>query len=180
VPPVDQDTTLGDVFTWGNLDYDDLVAMATITINASQITVGPAVSGSDCLDTPSNWGDPLDPSSPCFGRLPIIHFTGTELDIEGVGQGIILGEGRINLETNGTQFYGLIAGKDKVYMFDESEMFGAIVGANKIHLHNENGALWYSSCALARAFSGTGWSGYGVSSAGPLAIDIRPWSAYLR
>jgi len=170
-PPVQADNTI-DPFTWGSLDYDDLVNSATISLTGNwDITVSPTVSSGNCVDGNNNWGDPLDASSPCAERFPIIHVTGN-LNLHGYGQGVLLVEGRLNIEDD-AEFYGLIAGKDMVYVYDDARVFGGIVGASRIHLHEADG-VFYSSCALFRATA---------SIPGNLVLqplDTRPWSAFLR
>jgi hypothetical protein len=170
-PPVLADNTI-DPFTWGSLDYDDLVNSATITLAGDwDITVSPTVSSGNCVDGNNNWGDPLDAASPCAERFPIIHVTGN-LTLHGYGQGVLLVEGRLDIEDD-AEFYGLIAGKDKIYVYDDARAFGGIVGADRIHLHEADG-VFYSSCALFRATA---------SIPGNLVmqpLDSRPWSAFLR
>jgi len=170
-PPVLEDNTI-DPLTWSSLDYDDLVNSATITHNGdADITLSPSVSSGNCVDSDTNGGDPLDPASPCADRFPIIHVTGN-LNLYGYGQGILLVDGRLNIEAN-TEFYGLIAGKGKVYLYSGARVFGGIVGADRIHLHDTDG-VFYSSCALFRATASV------PRNLSLQPLDTRPWSAFLR
>jgi len=150
-----------------------VATLATITVTGDwDIDISPTVSSGNCVDNDENWGDPLDPSSPCAERFPIIHVTGDLTIEEGYGQGVLLVEGRLDIEDD-VEFYGLIVGKDRVYLYDDARVFGGIVGEGSIHLHEADG-VFYSSCALFRATA----SIPGNLTLQPL--DTRSWSAFLR
>jgi len=172
-PPVEEDAGM-DPFDWGDLDYWDLVAMATITLpDGSDLTnVNPIVSGSDCVDNDFNWGDPLDPSSPCASRFPIIHVPG-DLRIRdgtGYGQGILLVDGELRIEDS-FQFYGVILVRDRIRLEDDVQIFGGIVGGDRIEV--EDGAtVRNSTCAAHRAMN--------ALNRQLRPIDTRAWSASLR
>ncbi len=56
----------------------------------------------------SNWGNPENPGAACFDRFPIIHITGSAaIQSGGVGQGVLLVNGDLNLQGD-FAFYGII------------------------------------------------------------------------
>jgi hypothetical protein len=111
-PIVEEDTTIADsTFTkFGELDWAALTAMADKTFSGGTINnTFPVVSGGVCNTTVStNWGDPNDPSAPCGNYFPIIHVAGdASIQSGGVGQGILLVDGSLDLRGNFT-FHGII------------------------------------------------------------------------
>ncbi len=161
-PPLVEDPTINgtNVFEWGSLNYDDLVAMADIEIpspNAASGQIKPHVAGGECNTVPwKNWGAPEDPSSPCFDYFPIIHRPGplTLTNGKGGGQGILLVDGELTIEGD-FDFYGLVIVKGEIQMKGNVNIYGAvIVGAQ---LQSEPGDLiQYSQCAVARALAAAG------------------------
>ncbi len=159
-PPLLEDPTITptNVFEWGSLNYDDLVAMATIEIpvsSASSGQINPQLAGGVCDTAPwDNWGAPEDPSSPCFDYLPIIHRPGplTLTSGTGVGQGILLVDGELTIEGD-FHFYGLVIVKGEIQMKGDVEITGAVIAGAQ--LQSEPGDLiQYSQCAVARALAG--------------------------
>ena len=163
-PPLVEDPTLNmtDLMTFGSFTYDDLVAMADITFPEIEIDlgIGPTLLAGKC-DTGNryNWGDPLDPTSPCFDYFPIIHFT-DEVEITttgGVGQGIMLVDNELEIEnmTFPFDFYGLIIQRGpgaEGMEFEEPgiNIYGAMIAGGEVEI--EDGAAFrYSQCAVRRA-----------------------------
>ncbi len=69
-------------------------------------TPAPAVSDGACAAAPWNWGDPLDPESPCAQRFVGLARAG-DLEVRGgVGQGLLVVDG--DLVLSGVTFRGMV------------------------------------------------------------------------
>jgi hypothetical protein len=178
-PPSMVDPTINstNLFTWGNLTYDSLVARANITISSTLASVGPDIVSGVCVTTDnSNWGDPLNPTSACGSYFPIIHAT-TDINLQGgVGQGILLlDQGGQHLGAVGGTFtfYGLIISKGPQTDFHGTvNIFGGIIADHEIQLDGGQNVN-YSSCVVTRALLGAG-----VTST--RRLGMRAWNAVLR
>ena len=114
-PPVEEDPTINDAtFTqFGDLSWDDLVTMADINLSGGTIngTAPDSTAGGVCnagQAFPSNWGNPENPGAACFGWYPIIYINGNaRIQSGGVGQGILLVDGDLDLRGN-FAFYGIV------------------------------------------------------------------------
>ncbi len=172
-PPLVEDPTINNtnVFEWGTLNYDDLVALANIEIpspNAASGQIKPHVAGGECNTVPwKNWGAPEDPSSPCFDYFPIIHRPGplTLTSGKGGGQGILLVDGELTI--NGDfHFYGLVIVKGEIQMKGNVNIYGAVITGAQ--LQSEPGDLiQYSQCAMARVL--------GAAGGQPAPLRSRGW-----
>jgi hypothetical protein len=106
------DSTLSDsaLTDYGVWSFSALAAQAGVALSGTVSGVGPVLDSAtgQCDPTvPTNWGEPLDSLSPCFGYLPIIRLApGTRVD-GGRGQGILLAEGDVDLD-GGLEFYGVV------------------------------------------------------------------------
>ena len=114
-PPVQEDENIDDdTFTqFGELSWADLTSMADITLSGGSLnTMAPDSTAGGQGNTgaafPSNWGNPENPGAACFDWYPIIHVTGNaNIQSGGVGQGVLLVDGDLDLRGN-FAFYGLI------------------------------------------------------------------------
>ncbi len=159
-PIFDEDTTITteSLTTFGDLTWDDMIAIADIKINGSPSgAIGPSVSGGTCdtsIDT--NWGDPLDPLSPCFLYFPIIYINNSSQFIlnSGYGQGILMIEDDVKVN-GGFEFYGPVFIKGQLWTNGSGGHFwGGVVAANVSLDENVvlgNAVITYSSCAIERA-----------------------------
>ncbi len=163
-PAVEQDTSISSstFSNFGDLTYAELAAMADKQFLGNQTfagTIFPQVSGGQCVQSaPTNWGDPLNPASPCWGYLPIIHVAG-RLTISGAGygQGILLVDDDLNV-TGSFQFYGVAIVLGKADWESTSLLTGGImvrndVSGSKQSQVRDNAKLQYSSCAVSRALA---------------------------
>ncbi len=176
-PPTVIDGSL-DPFDFGDHDWNSLVAMATITLGGDPGSyIQPIVSGSDCVEHNLNWGDPLDLSSPCADRFPIIYSPGSlEIESGGYGQGILIVDGELRIRNSAFTFYGLIMNRGGRMRFeDNTRVYGGIVAGEELRLEDAT-QVRYSSCAAQRATNGA--VGGGTTVLEP--IDSRSWSASLR
>ena len=168
----DPSITSTNVFDWGGVDYDDLVAMASIVIPSADVPasdIQPLVVGGVCDVTSwKNWGAPLDPASPCFDHFPIIHRPGplTIGSGTGGGQGTLLVDGELTI--NGDfHFYGLIMVKGEIQLKGQAELFGAVISGGQLQMEPGD-RIQYSECVVNRVQSGG-------SSAGAAPLKSRAW-----
>ena len=171
----DATITAASLLVFGGFTYDELVAMADITITDDDMRdgIGPLVEGQNCRTTGSdaefNWGAPLDPASPCHDYFPIIHLTEDMRirDMGGSGQGILLVDNELEIEDMDDgevwKFFGIIIQKgpgSEGMEFEEPgvEIYGAIIAGGDVEI--EDGArVRYSQCAVERALEANGLVG---------------------
>ena len=165
VPAMQRDRTIRDASfsNLGGYTYAQLAAMADISYTGNRTfgsTIGPSQSGGVCnTAVTTNWGEPLNPASPCWDHLPIIHFTGS-LTITGTGrgQGILLVDG--NLVIRGDfDFYGVIVVLGRAtFRGRGATMTGGVLvrngaGGGSTSSVQNGSQIQYSSCAVERATS---------------------------
>lgn len=182
-PAYDQDSTIVDsTFTnFGDLDWAELTALAQLEgkdISAVGSNINqtlPALDGSGNCDESvlTNWGDTL-PSAPCGSYFPLIYHPGPELRIQsgGIGQGILLVDGTLDLRGNFV-FYGIIIVQGSFETQGSgNRIVGAVLASNAdVDESSFTGtsAVQYSSCAIQRAILNNA----SLSRARPLAE--RSW-----
>ncbi len=171
-PPVLVDTSLKAAwFTqFGTTSYDQLAAVATITLPGGTYSPAPSVVGGVCQNTTSNWGDGNTPTNPCGTRFPIIHLTGDATILNGQGQGIILADG--NLTFGGTfAFYGVIIVRKgfKTQAGGNPKVYGAVLAQDSnlaTTAFAGDAVVNYSACSIMRMNNATGI---------PAQIRSRSW-----
>jgi len=150
--------------TWfmqfGTTTYNELAAVASITLPGGSYSPAPAVVAGVCQNTTTNWGDGNTPANPCGKRYPIVHLTGNTSLINGQGQGIILADA--DLTFGGTfTFYGVIIvrGAFKTMAGGNPKVYGAVM-AQSSNLATTafagNAVVNYSKCALLKTKDATG------------------------
>ncbi len=156
-PLVAQDTTItaGSLMTFGDMTWDQLVAMADKVYTSSPGTIGPVVLNGVCQTSAlNNWGAPTDPTSPCFNYFPIIYFPGSLSLSGGIGQGILLVGGDLSVQGN-AEFYGPVYVKGTLTTTGSGGHFwGGVVAGNADLSTNTvlgNAVITFSSCAVQRA-----------------------------
>jgi hypothetical protein len=184
-PPIDEDPSMGaSSFTaFGGVTYASMAAMADKVYwsDAVLVDLGPAFKdgGTVCNSgRKSNWGDPLDRSSVCGDYFPIIHFKDdVHFDDHGsVGQGILLVDGRFDIDDSDFTFYGLIVVRGSCDFEHEVTVYGAVHCADDGGQIHEDAVINYSSCALADALT---YSGVLTETFGPLKrLGSRAWSEF--
>ena len=162
-PPVEEDPTIDDAtFTnFGTLTYAEIAATADKKFVGNQTfpAILPVTAGGACQrSVPTNWGDPLNPTSPCFDYLPIIHVAGNA-NILGVGfgQGILLVDGDLVL-SGSFEFYGVILVLGNVEVRDDAKVTGGLLvrngaGGGRRSRVLEDAKVRYSACAVSRALA---------------------------
>ncbi len=160
-PTMQEDTTITDAtFTkFGDLLWEDLVDLAAIRLSGGAInTIQPdSTAGGVCLTgNPTNWGNPLDIDGACADYFPIIHSTGPYLSIQsgGMGQGILLVDGDLDLRGNFT-FHGIVIVQGNFETQGTgNRIYGAVMASNA-DLDSQalvgGSQVTYSACAVTRA-----------------------------
>jgi hypothetical protein len=153
----DPTITAESLMRFGDLDWDDMVALAEKVYVSDPGSPAPVTAGAICdTSVKNNWGDPTNPASPCFNYFPIIHLSGlgTQLMTGGYGQGILLVEGDLKV-TGGFEFYGPVFVKGTLTtMGSGGHFWGGVVAANVDLTLNTilgDAVINYSSCAVERA-----------------------------
>lgn len=169
-PPVDQDTTIADedFFDFGPLDYDELAAKATksVDITGANKYVYPASdtlsSGACNTGLGTNWGAPEDSTSACHLYFPVVHAKSTDgsgkltLESNRSGQGILLVDGDLHL-AGGFEWYGIVIVKGELTTSSGgAEVHGTTMVYTGGEITNTSGwegspTIQYSSCAVERA-----------------------------
>jgi hypothetical protein len=166
-PQVVQDPTINDstFFKYGDLDWNELVAMATKVYPAGDVgplnQLAPVGSTTTCTTSATeNWGDPHRGAATrgCWNYFPIIYVNGNLKMTGGYGQGILLVTGDVEV-AGGTEFYGpaIIRGHLKS-TGTGGHFLGGVMAANVDMESNTvlgNSLINYSSCALATALRGS-------------------------
>jgi len=159
-PKVVTDPSINDstFFKFGDLDWNELVAMATVVGGStSNFHPGPVGTATTCTTSDNqNWGDPAKPATVagCANYFPIIHWT-TNLNVaQGVGQGILLVDGDIEA-TGHFEFYGPVIARGHLKSTGTGNHFWGGLMAADVDLETNtvlgNAVISYSSCALATA-----------------------------
>jgi len=161
-------------FVYGNTTYQDLAATASLVL-AGGTTLNnlfPAAAGSVCMTSvQTNWGDlrRLIPAGACESYFPIIHALGDLHISTGMGQGILLVDGDLDM-TGNFQFMGAIVVRGTLSTYGTgAHITGAVMAANVDLDQNTvlgNSSIKYSSCALNAVMNG---------SAYPKAAKRRAW-----
>ena len=178
VPHMVEDTTINDstFLDFGELKWDDLVAMADLTVTSLGSTIngtGPdTTSAGVCTkSTLTNWGNPVDPVAACGDYFPIIYHGGSTVRIQsgGVGQGLLLIEGDLDLR-GGFQFNGIIIVQGEFETQGSGNRVEGGVMASNVDLAEQSlvggSQIQYSSCAIERAILNND----GLTRARPLAM----------
>ncbi len=139
-PAYVQDSSIVDstFTTFGNLTWDQLVEVAKAdgkdvtglggTIN----NTWPDSVGSVCkTSTLTNWGDPYHPSGACGGYFPLIYHGGSvTIQSGGIGQGILLVDGDLDLRGN-FEFYGIVIVQGALGVQGSgNRVFGGVMASN--------------------------------------------------
>ena len=178
-PKVVTDATINDstFFKYGDLDWNELVAMATKVYPAGDVgplnSIAPVGTTTTCTtSTLNNWGDPhrAAGTAGCWSYFPIIYVNGNLKMTGGYGQGILLVTGDLEV-SGGAEFYGpaIIRGHLKS-TGTGGHLNGGVMAANVDMESNTvlgNSLISYSSCSLATALS--------ASSPGRFARE-RSWT----
>lgn len=160
-PKVDEDPTIttSSLTSFGDADFDDLMAMATKIVPGGNRKIEPSVVDSVCnVADRNNWGAPLQPASECGNYFPIIGST-TNLNINGVqGQGVLVVDGDLSVQGS-FEFFGPVIVRGRLKTQGTGGHFnGGVIAANIDLDQNDvlgNAVINYSSCAVIKALQNT-------------------------
>jgi hypothetical protein len=100
-PLVTVDSSAADSASYlhpGDWSWDELVHRADIRLGADAVlSPAPIVDGGVCRADTTNWGAPTDSASACFGHAPVVYAPGDLTIGGGVGQGVLLVDGRLRI-----------------------------------------------------------------------------------
>jgi hypothetical protein len=169
-------------FVYGNTNWNELVAMATVRIAAGTYSgVAPSTTlvGTTMVCNTAdqrNWGEPwhdgrIGAVPECYSRYPIIYADGNlRFSGAGRGQGILLVNGDLSL-SGGFQFYGPIILRGDLKTTGSNFIYGSVSAAN-VDLDKEtsvaagNPTINYSNCSIQTAIS---------NSVQPTPLRNRSW-----
>ncbi len=156
-PQIEADSTISDstFFEYGDVDWAELTAMAGTVLSPGTYKIEPTETGGVCNTSDlTNWGDPLNPSSPCFHHFPIIYAPGNLTINRRIGQGILLVEGNLSVQ-GGFEFYGITIVKGSLKTTGTGGHFNGAVMAANVDLDDitvfGDALVQFSSCAVTRA-----------------------------
>ncbi|HJU65456.1 MAG TPA: hypothetical protein VJ596_07250 [Gemmatimonadaceae bacterium] len=150
-------------FQFGETDWAQLVSAATKIVPPSTLTgLGPRLNADGTCDAghATNWGDPIKDVIPgaCENFYPIIYATGDLSISGGVGQGILLVEGDLQVQ-GGAEFYGPVIVKGRLQTTGTGGHFnGGVMAANVDFEQNTvlgNAVIQFSRCAIEKAINGS-------------------------
>lgn len=164
-PKVQKDTTINDstFFKFGDLDWPELVAMATKIYPPGDVgpltDLAPVGTATSCdLSVMSNWGEPRNPPivAGCRNYFPIIYVNGNLKITGGWGQGILLVEGNLEVQ-GGAEFYGPVIVRGRLRTAGTGgHFYGGVMAAN-VNLDASSilgdAQIKFSSCAVANALA---------------------------
>jgi hypothetical protein len=147
---------------FGDLSFNDLAAMATLTTGGTVTGIGPTTSPGppvSCRTSdPTNWGDPLNPAGTCGGYFPIVYSPGDLHLSGGWGQGILLVGGDLEI-SSGVEFYGPVIVLGRIRSTGTGgHIFGGLMAEDadlEVNLLSGNSVVSYSTCSLNRALQGS-------------------------
>lgn len=156
LPPVGLDPTLatGWLQSLGAVPLDSLIAHADQRLSGLVVGAGPVrrANGSCDLLVPGNLGDPAGPAQACGSYLPIsVAAVGTELQ-DGVGQGLLIGQGSLVL-SGSFQFTGQVVVRGSLTLRDQVQVIGSVAVTDSVTLTGGS-RVQRSTCAVRRAGRG--------------------------
>lgn len=165
-----EETTPEDFLQFGDLSWDDLVAMADLRLpGGTYNNTGPVfdADGNCNRSVQQNWGDPDNPGSACGNYFPIIHINGDgRVQSGGRGQGILLVEGDLDLRGD-FLFTGIIIAQGALEVqgggVNGPRISGAAMASNaELDLQSYVGSsiIRFSGCAIRRTLeniNGLAW-----------------------
>jgi hypothetical protein len=154
-PPLALDSalTLANLLQFGPMSLAELAAGADHEVGGTVASVGPVETLGQCAsEDPLNWGDPQDVSRPCGRHLPVVRaLPGTRVE-GGVGQGVLIGTGALELAGD-LAFHGVVVAGGPLTLRDRARVIGTLITADSLRLQG-TATVERSVCAIARAQAG--------------------------
>ncbi|MBK7922570.1 MAG: hypothetical protein IPJ95_02935 [Gemmatimonadetes bacterium] len=164
-PPLLQDSAVAPAATYplGPHTVATLRASADHRLPAGLLSPAPATAGAGCDRSQlTNWGDPMPSAGPCGGWFPVVEVADGGVVVGGVGQGILLGAGRLTLG-GGLRFVGLVLALGPLELRDSVRVAGQVIGLDSVRVGDGVSLMW-SACAAMMS---------GTNSARPIAGSGR-------
>jgi hypothetical protein len=147
-------------FQYGNTTWDDLKAFARTIAGGTYSQINPSYNADASCNTASaqNWGDPIKGggATACENYYPIIYVSGDMHITGGVGQGVLLVEGDLDVQ-GGFEFYGPVIVKGALQTQGTGGHFNGGVMAANVNLDQNtvlgDALISYSSCAISTALT---------------------------
>lgn len=166
-PPLQTDPTLtvNRLSQLGGVTLAGLIVQANHQVSGVTVWPGPALAAGSCdRGTASNWGDPLPVGGPCAGWFPVISAAPGTVVGGGVGQGVLVGAGALELAGD-IRFTGVVVALGPVRFRDRARVSGAVVALDSVTLSDSVVVEW-SDCAVTMAL---------IGAARPAEQPQRPW-----
>ena len=147
-PSLLQDTLLGPApaYQLGAHSVATLRAAADHRLAAGVLTPMPVTISSTCdRSAATNWGDPSPIGGLCAGWFPVIEVGDGGTVVGGVGQGVLIGAGRLVL-AGGFRFAGLVLALGPLEMRDSALVEGLVIGLDSVTVGGTVSLRW-SACA---------------------------------
>ena len=93
----------------------------------------------------TNWGDPSPIGGLCAGWFPVVEVGDGGTVVGGVGQGVLIGAGRLVL-AGGFRFAGLVLALGPLEMRDSALVEGLVIGLDSVTVGGTVSLRW-SACA---------------------------------
>jgi hypothetical protein len=153
------DSTVSDslLSTYGRWNFTNLRAAANQQLTGLVSSPGPVVDPATGRCDPSaatNFGEPIDSSSRCFGFFPIVSVSSGSRIEGGRGQGVLLADGDLEL-ADGFDFYGVVVVAGRLTIAGAGTRVTGLVllmhGPSDTARLTGVGSVALSRCAIARA-----------------------------
>ncbi len=164
-PPFYKDSSVnqGTFTQFGDVNYNDLAASATIQLSGGNYKSDPTTNAGVCDKTnTTNWGDGMNPAAACGSYYPIVHIAGSATLNGDQGQGILLVDGDLSIQGS-YQFYGIVIVRGSLQTAGggstDAHFWGAVMAQNvdiTLNSLSGNATLNYSKCAIIQALNMTG------------------------
>ena len=160
-------------FQYGNSSWDELKTYARIVPAGTYSQIMPTYKADgSCNLIDSNWGDPVKGggATACENYYPIIYVPGDMHITGGMGQGVLLVEGDLDVQ-GGFEFYGPVIVRGTLRTAGTGGHFNGGVMAANVNLDVStvlgDAVVNYSNCAITAALAG---------SASPRLVSQRAWA----
>jgi hypothetical protein len=165
-PPFWKDSSVnqGTFTQFGDINYNDLAAMATVQLSGGTYKTFPTTNAAGACDqtNTTNWGDGMNPAAACGNYFPIVHIAGSATLDGDQGQGILLVDGDMSIQGS-YQFYGIVLVRGSLSTAGggstDAHFWGAVMAQNvdiTLNSLSGNATLNYSKCAIIQALNMTG------------------------
>jgi hypothetical protein len=156
----------------GLLDFASLLDAAEIVVTGAGTPAPVEALGGCLVDAPWGWGDPEEPSRPCGPHLPLRGGVGHVAMVGGVGQGMLVVDGDLDL-TTGARYFGLVVVSGTLRLDAGASLDGMALAGTGVTVaagaRVQGSACWaVRALAAQRGRLGRLFAAPGVGALGPL------------